>query len=69
MNPLLSNSCILIQNSAHSLQSLAESPWSKSFVQKNDTVDADQVLIEFKDWVTNNRDRLPRHDHAMAFTR
>lgn len=51
------------------LQSPTESPWSSNLVQTNDTVDADQVLIEFKEWVTNNRDKLPRHDHAMAFTR
>lgn len=50
-------------------KSPSDSPWSTNFLQKNDTLDADQVLTAFNEWVINNRDTLPKHDHVMAFTR
>ncbi|XP_062602104.1 TBC1 domain family member 4-like [Saccostrea cucullata] len=45
----------------------SDSPWS-STLQANGRLDADQVLQAFSQWITTNRDKLPKHDHAMAFT-
>nr|XP_022328360.1 A disintegrin and metalloproteinase with thrombospondin motifs 10-like [Crassostrea virginica] len=51
-------------------KSASESPWSNDLVQPTATgaLDADQALSSFSDWVRNQND-VPKHDHAMGFTR
>ncbi|XP_048778741.2 uncharacterized protein LOC125682303 isoform X2 [Ostrea edulis] len=46
----------------------SQSPWSSNYVQSDRRLDADQALNAFSNWVDTNKNILPKHDHAMAFT-